>query len=198
MVRLHTSQETRIATYRGWVCRCVCLLRFSMLLHHSNPSTHIFTLTHTEIQTPSLTHRKTNTLTHTHTQKNKLIIIMVGLPGRGKTFLCNKLKRCVVCHVLYGSCVDRLCTQACVCVCVTRARHTLTLYKSTLTFVHPLCNQVLELAGPSHTTFQWCVDLRVSLFASPAAASVYVCVSQQNNATMSFVRQSTHDKLHQD
>jgi signal recognition particle GTPase len=25
-------------------------------------------------------------------QKNKLIIIMVGLPGRGKTFLCNKLK----------------------------------------------------------------------------------------------------------
>lgn len=24
--------------------------------------------------------------------KNKLIIIMVGLPGRGKTFLCNKLK----------------------------------------------------------------------------------------------------------
>mmetsp|Transcript_4692 Transcript_4692/g.12865 ORF Transcript_4692/g.12865 Transcript_4692/m.12865 type:complete len:554 (+) Transcript_4692:118-1779(+) len=26
-------------------------------------------------------------------QKNKLVIIMVGLPGRGKTFLCNKLKR---------------------------------------------------------------------------------------------------------
>eukprot|EP00882_Tetradesmus_deserticola_P015146 GHRQ01016127.1.p2 GENE.GHRQ01016127.1~~GHRQ01016127.1.p2 ORF type:complete len:124 (+),score=40.57 GHRQ01016127.1:90-461(+) len=25
-------------------------------------------------------------------QKTKLIIIMVGLPGRGKTFLCNKLK----------------------------------------------------------------------------------------------------------
>jgi hypothetical protein len=25
-------------------------------------------------------------------EKNKLIIIMVGLPGRGKTFLCNKLK----------------------------------------------------------------------------------------------------------
>lgn len=24
--------------------------------------------------------------------RNKLIIIMVGLPGRGKTFLCNKLK----------------------------------------------------------------------------------------------------------
>lgn len=25
-------------------------------------------------------------------EKNKLIIILVGLPGRGKTFLCNKLK----------------------------------------------------------------------------------------------------------
>jgi hypothetical protein len=25
-------------------------------------------------------------------QKSKLVIIMVGLPGRGKTFLCNKLK----------------------------------------------------------------------------------------------------------
>lgn len=25
-------------------------------------------------------------------EKNKLVIIMVGLPGRGKTFLCNKLK----------------------------------------------------------------------------------------------------------
>ena len=25
-------------------------------------------------------------------QKNKLILVMVGLPGRGKTFLCNKLK----------------------------------------------------------------------------------------------------------
>lgn len=25
-------------------------------------------------------------------QKSKLIIVMVGLPGRGKTFLCNKLK----------------------------------------------------------------------------------------------------------
>lgn len=24
-------------------------------------------------------------------ERNKLIIIMVGLPGRGKTFLCNKL-----------------------------------------------------------------------------------------------------------
>jgi 6-phosphofructo-2-kinase/fructose-2,6-biphosphatase len=25
-------------------------------------------------------------------QRNKLIVIMVGLPGRGKTFLCNKLR----------------------------------------------------------------------------------------------------------
>lgn len=25
-------------------------------------------------------------------ERNKLIIILVGLPGRGKTFLCNKLK----------------------------------------------------------------------------------------------------------
>lgn len=25
-------------------------------------------------------------------EKNKLVIVMVGLPGRGKTFLCNKLK----------------------------------------------------------------------------------------------------------
>lgn len=25
-------------------------------------------------------------------QKSKLVIIVVGLPGRGKTFLCNKLK----------------------------------------------------------------------------------------------------------
>jgi 6-phosphofructo-2-kinase/fructose-2,6-biphosphatase len=24
-------------------------------------------------------------------EKHKLIIVMVGLPGRGKTFLCNKL-----------------------------------------------------------------------------------------------------------
>lgn len=28
----------------------------------------------------------------TRPEKNKLVIIMVGLPGRGKTFLCNKLK----------------------------------------------------------------------------------------------------------
>jgi hypothetical protein len=25
-------------------------------------------------------------------QRNRLVIILVGLPGRGKTFLCNKLK----------------------------------------------------------------------------------------------------------
>ncbi len=34
-------------------------------------------------------------------QRSKLIIVMVGLPGRGKTFLCNKLK----CYLNWcGSC----------------------------------------------------------------------------------------------
>lgn len=32
-------------------------------------------------------------------EKNKLVIVMVGLPGRGKTFLCNKLK----CYLNCGS-----------------------------------------------------------------------------------------------
>lgn len=36
--------------------------------------------------------RHSNSLNRAIVQKNKLIIIMVGLPGRGKTFLCNKLK----------------------------------------------------------------------------------------------------------
>jgi hypothetical protein len=35
---------------------------------------------------------RTGALLRAGAQKNKLIIIMVGLPGRGKTFLCNKLK----------------------------------------------------------------------------------------------------------
>lgn len=40
-----------------------------------------------DCRSPSLLRRK-----RVLVEKHKLIIIMVGLPGRGKTFLCNKLK----------------------------------------------------------------------------------------------------------
>ncbi len=50
-------------------------------------------------------------------QRNKLILIMVGLPGRGKTFLCNKLKcylnwwvPCLHCLLPYSQLQRMLCS----------------------------------------------------------------------------------------
>ncbi len=48
---------------------------------------------------------------HKHVARQKLVIVLVGLPGRGKTFLCNKLLCYLNWYMILGGCcfVDVTC-----------------------------------------------------------------------------------------